>query len=144
MSHDTFSLKARAVELADGDLGKAKAIYAWLTEGAEVVTGDTTVKVTPPKTEPKAQKEPKAKPADPPKAEAPKAPPETPPADDKPALDYQKDVVPKIADAAAKYGKAALLAVFESQFGASNAKEIPAEKWGALLAAIEKIGGNNG
>lgn len=127
--------KHAALSYADGDLGKAKAIYAWLTEGAEVITGDTAVKVTPPKA-PKAEK-----PKDTEPAEAPKAPPETPPADDKPALDYQKDVVPKIAAAAAKYGKPALLALFESQFGASNAKEIPAEKWGDLIAAIEKLGG---
>lgn len=143
MSTDIFSLKERAATLVAGDLEKAKAMYAWLIEAVDGVS--ETAKPKAEAKAPKTEKPKDAKPADAPKAEAPKGPPETAPFDaDKTALDYQKDVVPKIAAAAAKYGKPALLAVFESEFGASNAKEIPAEKWGALIAAIDSIGADNG
>lgn len=104
---------------------------------------------------PKAEK-PKA---DKPKAEKPAAKPSTEQAVDeykkaldetaepKP-LDYQKDVVAKIlakvadlqvAGKSPAEAKAAVQAVIKTKFGVTNAKEVPTDKWPALLEAVANV-----
>jgi hypothetical protein len=126
-------MKLHALQFAGGDLEKAKAMYAWLTEGEAA-----------PK--PKAERKPKEAAPETPKEAKPEnmtateAAKPQPPADTVVgALDYQKDVVSVVAATAAKVGKPAVLALFESKFGASHAKEIPAEKWAELIAALKAL-----
>lgn len=137
-----FDLKVSAIKFADGDIEKAKAIYAWLTEAPEAPAADTPA----PKAEkPKAEKAPKAEAKQVTKPEEAKAPPAEV---EQPALNYDTDVLPKIvatvsrlttAGADPQSAKGAIVAMMKDRFGVSSAKDIPAEKWADLIAALDTV-----
>ena len=66
-------------------------------------------------------------------------------------LDYAKDVVSKILDKVAALQAAGLTPIeaktkvqdaIRTTFGVTNAKEVPADKWPALLEAVSKVSTN--
>lgn len=83
----------------------------------------------------KAEKQ-DAAPPEAPVAEEPAAPATETPA----ALDYTKDIVPKVLGLANQHGRPAIEAVL-AQFGVKNAKDLSAEQYPALLQAIESYNG---
>lgn len=136
-----YELKLSAVSITNGDVEKARAIYAWLTEVADPGAAEAPA----PKAEkPKAEK---AK-ADKPKAEAPPAEKPVEKEAEQPTLSYDTDVLPRIvatvsrlttAGADPQTAKGAIVAVMKDKFGVSSAKDIPAGKWADLIAALDTV-----
>lgn len=130
-------LKLHALGAAGGDLSKAQTIYAWLS-------GDSSAPVKAETTKAKADKPKAEAPAEKPKAEATAETPK----EEAPALDYQKDVVGRIVAHVSKLTTAGMTPIaaktkvqeaIKAGFGVGNAKEVPAEKWPALLETVEAV-----
>lgn len=137
-----FELKVTAINIACGDIEKAKAIYAWLTESTEALVADTP---TPKAEKAKTEKAPKAEAKQVTKPEEAKAPAGE---IEQPALSYDTDVLPKIvatvsrlttAGAEPVAAKGAIVAMMKERFSVSSAKDIPAEKWADLIAALDTV-----
>lgn len=120
----TTDTKIAALQAAGGDLEKAKAIYAWLTDAAPVAD------------KPKAD----TKAATKPKTEASKETPKSDPVEtQKTEMSYAADVQPKVIATVAglvekgKNGKDIVQGAMKEKFGVTSAKEVPADKWPELL-----------
>lgn len=154
-----YELKNLALDHAGGDLAKAQAIYAWLIEGTTIVNPPAADTATPKAEKTKAESEAIA--AKKPKAETPKREQaqkaEAPPAEkavDKEVtellspLNYDTDVLPKIvatvsrlttAGADPQTAKGAIVAMMKERFDVSSAKDITADKWADLIAALDGV-----
>lgn len=73
------------------------------------------------------------------KTDAPASEPVTAPASDAPSdkIVYEKDVAPLVIKLVGAKGKASAMSVLEA-FGVSNAREVPAEQWVALIEALNE------
>lgn len=129
-------------------------VAAWHNQLNGAAVPEEGQKAPSPK-EPKADKPKAEKPAAKPStdqaaAEYKKALDEAPGKDGPVPLDYQKDVVSKILAKVAELqtgdkpldpvaAKAKVQDVIRSTFGVTNAKEVPADKWPALLEAVANV-----
>lgn len=119
------TMKYEAAKLANGDLEKAKAIYAWFMEG------DSAAPQAEAPAKPKATK---AKPVEEPKAEAPAA------------LDYKADVVPAIIATVARLdaagtpgdGKVRVRELLES-YGVDHGTKLPADTLADFVAKLKAL-----
>jgi len=120
-----------ALHHSNGDLTKAREIYAFLIEGADTSSGPVAEAVKAPK------KETKGKTTADTKLETAGVREQVEEAKTEAVLDYAKDVQPVVLKAGA-HNRAATLKLI-SDLGAGHAKDVAVEKRAELVAGCEKI-----
>ena len=126
-----YDKRTNALHLADGDLTKAREIYAFLIEGADTSSGPVAEAVK------NTKKETKGKTTADTKLETAGVPEKVEEAKAEAVLDYAKDVQPVVLKAGA-HNRAATLKLI-SDLGAGHAKDVAVEKRAELVAGCEKI-----